>query len=90
MLTAGNGHHPFKVTPSGWGSIPPRDSTPYRVGLLVRSSGFQPDQTGSIPVRDARLLGYDMDVALGFEPGGGRFDSDYPCQIYWGLAQLEE
>ena len=25
-------------------------------------------------------VGYDMDVGLGFDPGAGRFDSDYPCQ----------
>lgn len=29
----------------------------------------------------AKQMGYDMDVALGFDPGRGEFDSHYPYQL---------
>lgn len=42
----------------------------YRVGFLVRSSALQADETGSIPVRDANLLGSGEMVATpAFEAG---------------------
>ena len=43
MLTGGYGHHPFKVTLFGWGSIPPRNTILWAVGRAT-------DATGSYPV----------------------------------------
>lgn len=49
VSTAGNGQYPFKVSPSGWGSIPPRCTKHAPVAQLVEHMIEDHGRVGSTP-----------------------------------------
>ena len=49
VSTAGNGQYPFNVSPSGWGSIPPRCTKHAPVAQLVEHMIEDHGRVGSTP-----------------------------------------